>query len=186
MKPSILTLSGMPLSSSVFVVSKTLSCRTSPMSLSPLAPSLLPSRFQREICEKRVHPILARPFCTCMSLCCVCVRESLSQLAPRFSGCTEENASTFITPAQRSAIVWDSLQQAPYEKGEGRYGGWGHVWRGLLQWVGSCYHIWRGLLQWMGSCDLIWHWSVTVGVVMLIYMALRCSAINTHSEIVCK
>ena len=169
MKPSILTLSGMPLSSSVFVVSKTLSCRTSPMSLSPLAPSLLPSRLQREICEKRVHPILARPFCTCMSLCCVCVRESLSQLARRFSGCTEENASTFITPAQRSAIVWDSLQQAPYEKGEGRYGGWGHVtiygedcysgWGHVTIYGEDCYsgcgHVTLygiGLLRWVWSC----------------------------------
>ena len=42
---------------------------------------------------------------------------------PRFSGCTEDNASKFITPAQRSAIVWDALQRTAYDEGEGCYGG---------------------------------------------------------------
>ena len=40
----------------------------------------------------------------------------------RFIYCSEENADKFLTEAQRSMIVWDSLQRAGYGPKDGQYG----------------------------------------------------------------
>ena len=40
----------------------------------------------------------------------------------RFLFCSEENAGKFLNDAQRSMIVWDSLQRASYGPKDGQYG----------------------------------------------------------------